>query len=77
MKILLIVRREPNEDDGAWVVAAADEWTLDEWNGYPDFVKKELSIDPANTRELWIEVPDDALSRPFRVPTVQAKVSDQ
>ena len=75
MKLLLIVRREPGTVDTAWVVAAADEWTLDEWNGYPDFIKKELADDPTNTRELWVELPDDALAKPFETPSVNGEVS--
>lgn len=75
MKVLLIVRREPGTEDVAWVVAAADEYTLDEWNGTPDFIQKELNTDPANTRELWVTLPDDALIRPFVVPEVDGEPS--
>lgn len=74
MKLLLIVRRESGTEDIAWVVAAANEFTLDEWNGYPDFIKKELAEDPANTRELWVELPNDALSHAFQVPTIDGTV---
>lgn len=74
MRLLLIVRRDPGDDNTAWVVAAADEYTLDEWNGYPDFIKDELKTDPENTRELWVSLPDAALASAFRVRSVAGEV---
>ena len=70
MKLQLIVRREGPGSEYFWVVAAADEYTLEEWNGVPDFIQKELDEDPGNTRTLWVDLPDGSLRLPFVEPTV-------
>jgi hypothetical protein len=75
VKILLIVQREPGTNDCSWIVEAADEYTLDEWNGrLPDALQKAIDDDPINTRPLWVEIPDDSLERVWDVPTVQGVV---
>lgn len=71
MKILLVVRRE---DDAVWLVESADEYTLDAHNGTPDFIQKALDEDPANTRILYVKVPDDAFASAFHTPTVNGEV---
>lgn len=75
MKVLLIVQREPGTADTAWVEDACDEYTIDSWNGdLPKQVQEKVDEDPANFRHLWIEIPDDALSGLWDVPTVPATV---
>jgi hypothetical protein len=74
MKILLIVERDPGTFP--CVVEAADEYTLDEWNGrLPDALQKAIDRDPANTRQLWVEIPDNSLTRLWDTPTVQGTVT--
>jgi hypothetical protein len=76
MRILLIVEREPGTEDIAWVAEAADEFSLAEWNGrLPDALQRVLDRDPANTRQLWVEIPDDAFNRLWDVPTVEGTPS--
>lgn len=76
MKILLIVEREPGtEEVVAWVAEAADEFTLDEWNGrLPDSLQRALDRDPANTRQLWVEIPNDSFDRLWETPTVLGEI---
>lgn len=75
MKILLIVEREPGTEDIAWVTEAADEYSLDEWNGsLPDALRRALDRDPANVRQLWVEIPNDAFSKLWDVPTLKGSV---
>jgi hypothetical protein len=69
MKILLIVQREA---DICWVADACDEDTIDE-AGFPAG-RALLDADPANTRELWVEVPNGSLSKLWDVPTVSGSV---
>lgn len=76
VKILLIVERLPDVDV-AWVAEAADEYTLDEWNGrLPDALQEALDRDPANTRKLWVEIPHSALLKLWDVPTVKGEVGE-
>lgn len=75
MRILLVVQREDDAEDAAvWIAQAADEYTLDEHKGMPDFIRKALDADPANTRLLWLEVGNNAMNLPFREPIVPAAV---
>lgn len=75
MKVLLLIEREKGTSEVCWVAEAADEWTLDEWNGrLPDAMQRVLDRDPANVRELWVEIPDDAMQKLWDVPTVPGKI---
>lgn len=75
MKLLLVVQREDDaEDSSAWITAVADEYTIDEHNGAPEWIDEALAVDPANTRLLWVEIPDGSLSKTFAVPTVRGTV---
>jgi ABC-type amino acid transport substrate-binding protein len=77
VKVMLIVQREAGTTDTAWVVDAADEYTLDEWDGrLPDQLQARIDADPANVRPLWIEIPDNAFERLWNVPTVTGQVRD-
>ena len=56
-----------------WLVAAVDEYTIDAWNGLPDFYLDEMEKDP-DTRELEITIPEEAIRKLFEVPKVAAKI---
>jgi hypothetical protein len=70
VKIRMAFRWEPNGGDTPWLVAAVDELTEEEWGRLPDFYTEELEKDPANTRELIVDVPSQAIYRLIDVPTV-------
>lgn len=77
MKVMLIVQREPDTADTAWVVDAADEYTLDEWNGrLPDEMQAKLDADPDNMRTVWVEIPNNTFARLWQTPTVAGQVVD-
>lgn len=79
MKVHLLIQREPGSNEMTyWVDDAVDEWTLDEWQGvYPDVIRVKLDGDPENRRILIVEVPDDAMERPFDVPTVTGSIVNE
>ena len=72
MKITLMVRR----DEGVfWVEDAVDEYSMEEWNGLlPGPMQAKIDQDPANTRLVVLQVPDETLERAFDVPIVPAQV---
>lgn len=77
IQIHLLVARETaaGADDAYWVEDAVDEYTIDEWSGaYPTPFQEKLDKDPANRRVLIVNLPFDALDRPFRVPEVKGEV---
>lgn len=75
MKLLLVVQRlEDGDNDSAWVTQCADEYTIDEHNGTPEFIQQALDADPPNTRLLWVTIPEGSLAKVFEVPTVAGKV---
>lgn len=59
------------DGDMPWLVAAVDEYTIEEHGGIPDFYKKEMT---KGRQELVITVPDKAVLKLFEVPVVEAKV---
>lgn len=71
MKLLLVVQREGG---GVWVTECADEYTLDEHNGTPDFIQKALDVDPPNTRLMWVELPEGSLEQAFKIRSVEGTV---
>jgi hypothetical protein len=60
-----------------WLVAATDEWSIAENNGYPDAYAKALKDGGVRVRELVIVVPDAAVEKLFRSPKVEGKVEEQ
>lgn len=75
MKILLLIERESADEEAAWVADAADEYTLDEWNGsLPDALQRVLDRNPGNVRQLWVEIPDDSFRKLWDAPTVSGTV---
>ena len=72
----MVQRLEEGEDDTAWVTACADEYTIEEHNGTPEWIDTALAADPANTRLLYVDIPDGALAKAFRVPAVQGEVEE-
>jgi len=75
MKVLLIVERESGTTNVAWVAEAADEYTIDGWGGgLPDALQRVIDRDPANVRQLWVEIPDDSFERLWDVPTVLGRI---
>lgn len=74
MRVTLVVQRDPSTE-ATWVTDAIDEWSLEEWNGrLPDDMQKKIDADPANFRLLHVQVPDDALDKPFEIPVVTGRV---
>lgn len=71
MKVYLLVERDNMATVDYWVTDAVDEYTMDEWGGYPDDFKDKLSDD---RRVLVVTIPDDALSLPFASPTVEGTI---
>lgn len=60
--------------DGYFLLSAYDEQTKDAWGEIPEFyveaVKAARQRDEGKVRELVIEVPDGAVAKLFKVPTV-------
>lgn len=64
---------DATDDETPWMVAACDEFSVDENNGYPEDYLKLKDSDP-KLRELIIEIPQAAVIKLFRAPTVKGVV---
>lgn len=69
MKLHVLIQEDGS--DSRWVLGAVDEWTMDDV-GVPEDLR--VRADAPNTRWAIVEVPDDFLDLPFRVPSVEGEV---
>jgi hypothetical protein len=73
---VVVVRQSSGGEDSYWVAEAWDEYTVDEngW-GFEEALQRCRSTHGAdNVRVLKVQLPADALERPFRVPVVEGLV---
>lgn len=59
------------------LVSAVDEYTEDNWGYTPDFYKEGIQGNTSEgdlVREIFIEVPDNAVVTLFKTPTVEGNV---
>jgi hypothetical protein len=77
LTIYHIVVREPG-GDAFWIEDCWDEWTLDENpGGFDESIEKIKETHGAdNVRVLGINVPEDALQRPFYTTVIDGDVSE-
>jgi hypothetical protein len=64
-----------------FLISAYDETTEDAWGEIPEFyseaVKAARKRDEGNVREMVIEIPDSAVAKLFRVPTIQGHAENE
>lgn len=73
MKIRTIWEHSGSIHDAPWLVAAVDEYTIDEHCGLPEFYAKELKD---GRKELVLFVPESAVRNLFKTPSVVAEVDE-
>jgi hypothetical protein len=74
MKLYTLWQSDGNEATMPWLVAACDEYSMMECNGYPEEYAKRKKKDP-RLRELVIEIPEKAVGDLFfRTPMVEGKM---
>lgn len=82
MSVFIWVKTAWQEDEsGAWLIAAYDEWTFESWGEEPDFyveaVKKARGFDgDARIREMYLNVPVAAVHELFARPHVEVTTSE-
>lgn len=74
MKIRTLWEGEEDSNNMPWLVAAVDEYTIEEHSGLPDSYVEEMS---ENRRELVIEVPDAVVLKLFKPPVVKAEIVEE
>lgn len=80
MQIRLAFGALKEDTDMPRVIAATDEFTVDDWNSLPNFYVKEMDQhrdETGEVRELLIEIPDKTVLDLFAVPSVTATVVGQ
>lgn len=73
MKILTAWAHDGDPDHAPWLIAAVDEYTIEEHGGLPDFYLEARKSD-WTMREIWLDVAMGEIDGLFIEPTVRAQV---